>query len=97
MLAHMPGMGNTSAAAGASVLRTSFVNIQLALAVGFCGMVPIHPETKHDIDEMLNTVVIQYDFGINIQILTFMQRVIMLIAPRTKIGNPTLRLWPVAV
>lgn len=66
VLVHMPGMGNSSAAAVASSLRASFVKIQLALVVGVCGVVPIHPETKHEIllgDVVLSTAVIQYDFG----------------------------------
>src|SRR5882757_10333342 len=44
VLAHMPGMGSTSAAAVAASLRSSFPGIELALVVGICGVVPIHPK-----------------------------------------------------
>lgn len=66
VLAHMPGMGSTSAAAVAAGLRTSFLAIQLALVVGICGVVPINPKTQQDIvlgDVVVSTAVVQYDFG----------------------------------
>lgn len=66
VLAHMPGMGNTSASAVAAGLRSSFVGIQLALVVGICGVVPVHATTKDEIvlgDIIISTTVIQYDFG----------------------------------
>lgn len=66
VLAHMPGMGNTSAAAVAAGLRCSFPSIELALVVGICGVVPIHPKTQEDIvqgDIVVSTAVIQYDYG----------------------------------
>jgi len=62
----MPGMGYASAAAVASSLRASFPSIQLALVVGICGVVPIHPKTEQDIvlgDVVLSTAIVQYDFG----------------------------------
>lgn len=66
VLAHMPGMGSTSAAAVAAGLRTSFLAIQLALVVGICGVVPINPKTQQNIvlgDVVVSTAVVQYDFG----------------------------------
>ena len=46
VLAWMPGMGNTSAANVASSLRSSFINIRLALVVGICGGVPRGPNDQ---------------------------------------------------
>ena len=66
VLAYMPGMGNNNAAAVAAGLRSSFLNIQLALVVGICGAVPTCAETKEDVvlgDVIISTAVIQYDFG----------------------------------
>jgi nucleoside phosphorylase len=66
VLAHMPGMGSTSASAVASGLKASFSGIQLALVVGICGVVPTHPNTKEEIflgDVIISTAVVQYDFG----------------------------------
>ncbi|KIX00980.1 uncharacterized protein Z518_10046 [Rhinocladiella mackenziei CBS 650.93] len=66
VLAHMPDMGSISAATAAAGLRSSFPGIQLALVVGICGVVPIHPKTQEEIvlgDIVISTAVIQYDFG----------------------------------
>jgi nucleoside phosphorylase len=66
VLAHMPGMGSTSASTVAAGLRSSFPGIQLALVVGICGVVPVHAKTQEEIvlgDIVISTAVIQYDFG----------------------------------
>jgi hypothetical protein len=66
VLAHMPDMGSTSASAVAAGLRSSFPGVQLALVVGICGAVPMHPKTQEEIvlgDVIVSTAVIQYDFG----------------------------------
>ena len=66
VLAHMPGMGSTSASAVASGLRSSFTGVQLALVVGICGVVPFNAKTQEEIvlgDVVVSTAVIEYDFG----------------------------------
>jgi len=66
VLAHMARMGSVNASAVAANLHTSFPGIQLALVVGICGVVPIHPQTHEEIvlgDVIISTSVIQYDFG----------------------------------
>src|SRR4051812_37118519 len=66
VLVHMPSMGSTSAALSAAGLRSSFPRIQLALVVGICGVVPVHPTTRKEIvlgDIVISTAVTQYDFG----------------------------------
>jgi nucleoside phosphorylase len=68
VLVHMPGMGNTSAAAVAAHCRTSFPNIKLALIVGICGVVPFRPGSSETAGIVLGDVIIsdgvvQYDFG----------------------------------
>ena len=66
VLAHMPGMGTTSASAVAAGLRSSFPGIRLALVVGICGVVPVHVKTQEEIvlgDIIISTAVVQYDFG----------------------------------
>ena len=66
VLAHMPGMGNTSAAAVATGLRSSYHKIEVTFVVGICGVTPKHPLTQKEIilgDCIISTTVIQYDFG----------------------------------
>jgi nucleoside phosphorylase len=66
VLAHMARIGSTNASAVAAGLRSSFLGVQLALVVGICGVVPIHPITHEEIvlgDVVISTSVIQYDFG----------------------------------
>ncbi|KIW09738.1 hypothetical protein PV08_12022 [Exophiala spinifera] len=66
VLAHMARMGSVNASAVATGLRSSFPSIQLALVVGICGVVPVHPNTHEEIvlgDIVISTSVIQYDFG----------------------------------
>ncbi|KIX04501.1 uncharacterized protein Z518_05371 [Rhinocladiella mackenziei CBS 650.93] len=66
VLAYMPGTGNINASAVAAGLRSSFPGVQLALVVGICGVVPIHPKTQEEIvlgDIVISTAMIQYDFG----------------------------------
>src|ERR1700761_6641873 len=45
VLAHMPSIGNTGASAVAAGLHSSFPDVQLALVVGICGVMPTHPTT----------------------------------------------------
>jgi hypothetical protein len=66
VLAHMARMGSVNASAVAAGLRSSFPGIQLALVVGICGAVPVHPHTHEEIvlgDVIVSTSVVQYDFG----------------------------------
>src|ERR1700754_2461052 len=49
VLAHMARMGGNNASAVAAGLRSSFPGVQLALVVGICGVVPIHPNTHEEI------------------------------------------------
>ena len=65
VLAYMPGMGSTSAAAVAGSMRVSFPNIKLALVVGVCGGMP-YGNNKEEIvlgDVIVSQALIQYDFG----------------------------------
>lgn len=65
VLAHMPGMGNHSAAMVASNCRFSFQNINLALVVGICGGVP-SPRNREEIllgDIVISEGIIAYDFA----------------------------------
>ena len=66
VLVHMPSEGNTSAALAAAGLRSSFLGVQLALAVGTCAVTPMDNATKKDIflgDVIISTAMVQYDFG----------------------------------
>ncbi|KAH8660543.1 hypothetical protein BX600DRAFT_514139 [Xylariales sp. PMI_506] len=65
VLAHMPSMGTTSAAAVTAHFRSSFPNIQLALVVGVCGAVPFDLDGKEIIlgDVIISDSIVQYDFG----------------------------------
>jgi nucleoside phosphorylase len=65
VLAHMPGMGNHSAAMVASNCRFSFQNINLALVVGICGGVPF-PRKREEIllgDIVISEGIVAYDFA----------------------------------
>ncbi|KAG6362371.1 hypothetical protein INS49_010601 [Diaporthe citri] len=61
VLAHLPGMGNNSAAIAATHLRRSFPDIQLALVVGICGGMPGSDMLLGDV--VLSDGIVQYDFG----------------------------------
>jgi nucleoside phosphorylase len=68
VLAHVPGIGEASAAAGAANCRASFPNIKLALIVGVCGAVPFRSGDSETAETVLGDVivsdsVVQYDFG----------------------------------
>ena len=66
VLAHLPGMGKSSAASVATGLRHSFPNIRLCLVVGICGGVPTHLETGDEIllgDVIISKGMVEYDFG----------------------------------
>jgi nucleoside phosphorylase len=65
VLAYMPGMGMTGAAAVAANLRSSFERIKVGIVVGICGGVP-EPAAGEEIllgDVIISTSVIQIDFG----------------------------------
>ena len=48
----------------AAGLRSSFPEIQLALVVGICSVVPVHIKTQEEIVlGDISTAVVQYDFG----------------------------------
>ncbi|KAG9527496.1 purine and uridine phosphorylase, partial [Aureobasidium melanogenum] len=62
VLAHMPGMGISSAARVASNLQLSFKRIRLALIVGVCGGAPLaRPMILGDV--IISNSVIEFDFG----------------------------------
>ncbi|OAP56890.1 hypothetical protein AYL99_09002 [Fonsecaea erecta] len=65
VLAYMPGMGTTSAAAVAGAMRVSFSNIKLALVVGICGGMPYDASGNEILlgDVIISQALIQYDFG----------------------------------
>lgn len=65
VLAHMPGMGKSSAANVASGLRSSFTGVKLALIVGICGGMPILAPNKSIIlgDVVISNSVIEFNFG----------------------------------
>lgn len=65
VLAHMPGIGKSSAASVAASFRSSFGRIKLALVVGICGGVPFGPDNEEILlgDVIISTGIIQYDFG----------------------------------
>ncbi|KAH0162964.1 purine and uridine phosphorylase, partial [Aureobasidium melanogenum] len=62
VLAHMPGMGKSSAASVASGLRLSFRGITLALVVGVCGAAPLDkPLILGDV--IISNSVVEFDSG----------------------------------
>jgi len=64
VLAHVPGVGTTSAASIASHCKSSFPNIKLGLVVGICGVVPFSAEGEIVLgDVIVSDGVVQYDFG----------------------------------
>jgi nucleoside phosphorylase len=65
VLAYMPGMGTTSAAAVAGSLRVSFPNIRLALVVGICGGMPYGADQQEIVlgDVIISQALVQYDLG----------------------------------
>ncbi|KAF4549286.1 Hypothetical protein D9617_22g066310 [Elsinoe fawcettii] len=65
VLAHMPDMGEISAATVASSMKLSFKKIHLAIIAGICGGVP-RPVDSAPIflgDLIVSNLVVQYDFG----------------------------------
>ncbi|KAK5057840.1 hypothetical protein LTR84_011841 [Exophiala bonariae] len=64
VLAHMPGMGTTSAAA-VSAARVSFPSIVLAIVVGICGAAPFGNNHQEILlgDVVISKALVQYDFG----------------------------------
>ncbi|KAI6778040.1 uncharacterized protein J7T54_005827 [Emericellopsis cladophorae] len=65
VLAQLPHMGNSNAASAAASMRSSYVNIRLALVVGVCGGMP-HNANGHSVflgDVIISKSVVQYDFG----------------------------------
>lgn len=65
VLAYAPGMGNSSAAAVASNILSSFERIKMGLIVGVCGGVPKTSEGTEILlgDVIISTSVVQFDFG----------------------------------
>ncbi|KFA56527.1 hypothetical protein S40293_01031, partial [Stachybotrys chartarum IBT 40293] len=66
ILIHMDGPGKVNAATVATDCSRSFPNVELALLVGVCGVVPIAHESKEEIilgDIVLSDGIVQYDFG----------------------------------
>ncbi|KAK5994861.1 hypothetical protein PT974_03247 [Cladobotryum mycophilum] len=58
-------MGKVSAASAATSLRSSFVNLRLALLVGVCGVSPRNQSGKEILlgDVIVSKAVVQHDFG----------------------------------
>ncbi|KAG9952733.1 purine and uridine phosphorylase, partial [Aureobasidium melanogenum] len=65
VLAHMPGMGVSSAASVASNIQLSFKGIRLALIVGVCGGAPLERPTPAIVlgDVIISNSVVEFDFG----------------------------------
>ncbi|KAK5061969.1 hypothetical protein LTR44_003344 [Exophiala sp. CCFEE 6388] len=64
VLAHMPAMGKVNAATVAAGVRSSFIDIKLALVVGICGGVPQGPCGEIALgDVVVSQAVVQYDIG----------------------------------
>ncbi|KAL2138811.1 hypothetical protein VTI28DRAFT_6194 [Corynascus sepedonium] len=65
VLAHMPSIGKSNAAAVAANCRASFPNIKLAVVVGICGVVPFGPNGDEILlgDVIISDGVVQYDLG----------------------------------
>ncbi|KAH0370231.1 purine and uridine phosphorylase, partial [Aureobasidium melanogenum] len=65
VLAHMPGMGISSAARVASNIQLSFKGIRLALLVGVCGGAPLERPTPAIVlgDVIVSNSVVEFDFG----------------------------------
>jgi nucleoside phosphorylase len=66
VLAYMPRMGKASAATVTTSLRSSFQQINLALAIGICGGVPNGADQEKEIllgDVIIGTGLVQYDYG----------------------------------
>ncbi|KAJ4854223.1 phosphorylase superfamily domain-containing protein [Trichoderma breve] len=67
VLALLPQMGKSNAAAAAASFRSSYNNIELALLVGVCGGVPRTDSFAEDEillgDVVISRAVVQYDFG----------------------------------
>ncbi|KAL6815061.1 hypothetical protein J3E69DRAFT_346691 [Trichoderma sp. SZMC 28015] len=67
VLALLPQMGKSNAAAAAASFRSSYNNVELALLVGVCGGVPRTDSFAEDEillgDVVISRAVVQYDFG----------------------------------
>lgn len=67
VLALLPQMGKSNAAAAAASFRSSYNNVELALLVGVCGGVPrVGSFAEDEIllgDVVISRAVVQYDFG----------------------------------
>ncbi|TLD26576.1 hypothetical protein PspLS_04347 [Pyricularia sp. CBS 133598] len=64
VLLQLPNMGPLAAASGAAGLRSSYLNIQLALLVGVCGGLPvINGQSAYLGDVVVSKSVVNYDFG----------------------------------
>ncbi|KAK4197183.1 kinesin light chain 3 [Triangularia verruculosa] len=65
VLAHMSSIGKVSSALVAANFKQSFPNIELALVVGTCGVVPFGPKKEERLlgDVIISDGVVQYDLG----------------------------------
>lgn len=64
VLAHMPGIGKANGAMVAANCRSSFPNINLAVVVGVCAVVPFNHDDEMVLgDVIVSDDVVQYDLG----------------------------------
>ncbi|EJP61120.1 tetratricopeptide repeat domain protein [Beauveria bassiana ARSEF 2860] len=64
VLAVLPHIGTSSAAATTASLRSSYTNLRLAILVGICGGVPrIKDDNVFLGDVVISQIIIQYDYG----------------------------------
>ncbi|KAF3314546.1 hypothetical protein TWF173_004629 [Orbilia oligospora] len=63
VLAHMPGMGNATAASAAAHCRSSFEGIKLGFVVGVCGGVPFTKDREEIVlgDVVISLGIVQHD------------------------------------
>lgn len=61
----LPGMGKVDAASAAASLRSSYINLRLALVVGICGGVPYLADKTEVVlgDVIISKYLVRYDFG----------------------------------
>ncbi|KAM3475995.1 hypothetical protein MY8738_007151 [Beauveria namnaoensis] len=64
VLAVLPHIGTSSAAAATASLRSSYTNLKLAILVGICGGIPrIKDDNAFLGDVVISQIIIQYDYG----------------------------------
>ncbi|KAF4211483.1 hypothetical protein CNMCM8980_002009 [Aspergillus fumigatiaffinis] len=87
VLAHMPSVGKVAAATTPAGLRSSFPNIELAVVVGICGVVP-HGNGRRNIhlgDVIISEGLIQYDMGRRLPGKRFLRKDSVSVKPRGQI------------